>query len=107
MVLQILGEIDDSHPSVAKLPLDPVSIAKRRRELLEQFHGPLRVGENVSRVREAGKEAGAARPGGQVGAGTNLLFIWGYGALHQCAMVAAERLSSNKTPPQRLDERSA
>ena len=30
-VLQVLGEKDDRHPTVAKLPLDPVSIAERRR----------------------------------------------------------------------------
>ena len=40
MVLQVLGEKDDGHPTVAKLSLDPVSIAERRRELLEEFHGP-------------------------------------------------------------------
>ena len=38
-VLQVLGEKDDRHPTVADLTLDPVSIAQRRRELLEQVHG--------------------------------------------------------------------
>ena len=39
VVLQVLGEKDDRHPTAAKLSLDPVSIAERRRELLEEFHG--------------------------------------------------------------------
>ena len=41
VVLQVLGEKDDGHAAVAELPLDPVSIAERRRELLEEVHGPV------------------------------------------------------------------
>jgi hypothetical protein len=58
VVLQVLREKDDRHPTVAKLPLDPVSIAERRRELLERLHGrPPRLGQNVSCASGAGKEA--------------------------------------------------
>jgi hypothetical protein len=37
-VLQVLGEKDDCHPAVAKLPFDPISIAECRGKLLEEFH---------------------------------------------------------------------
>ena len=52
-VLQVLGEEDDRHPAVAELPLDPVSIAERRPELLEEVHGAAFSGspECVSRRR--------------------------------------------------------
>jgi hypothetical protein len=44
---------------MAKLPLDPVLITGRRRELLEESHGrPLRVGENVFCANRTGKETG-------------------------------------------------
>ena len=43
-VLQVLGEKDDRHPTVAELPLDAVAIAQRRRELLEEVHGPVPSG---------------------------------------------------------------
>ena len=39
-MLQILGEKDDRHPAVAKLPLHAVSLAERRCKLLKEFHGP-------------------------------------------------------------------
>ena len=39
MVLHVLGENDDGHPAVAQFPLDPVSIADRRRQLVEEVHG--------------------------------------------------------------------
>ena len=39
MVLQVLGKKHDRHPTLAKLALDPVSIAERLRELLEEFYG--------------------------------------------------------------------
>jgi hypothetical protein len=52
VVLQILGEKDDSHASMAQLSLEPVSIANRRREPLEELHGcPLCLGECVPRRR--------------------------------------------------------
>ena len=54
-VLQVLGEKDDRHPAVAELPLDPVSIAERRRELLEEVHGCPFTGERClsNRWRQA------------------------------------------------------
>jgi len=38
-VFQILGEKNDRHAAVAELPLDPVAITERRRELIEELHG--------------------------------------------------------------------
>ena len=37
-VLQVLSEKDDCHSSLAKLSLDPVPIAERSSELLEEVH---------------------------------------------------------------------
>jgi hypothetical protein len=36
-VLQVLGQKDDPHASLADLPLDAVSITKRCREVPEEF----------------------------------------------------------------------
>ena len=39
-VLQVLGEKDEGHSPLTELALDPISLAQRRRELLEECHGP-------------------------------------------------------------------
>ena len=58
VVLQVLGEKDDGHATAAKLPLDPVSIAERHRELLEECHGrPLPLSERMCPA-----QTGRARP---------------------------------------------
>ena len=63
-VLQVLGEERRPPSRVAKLPLHAISLAERRRELLEDSHEPglSTSGVNVSPACGVGKEAGGRSP---------------------------------------------